>query len=90
MTHVATSYDANSKLEKNYGYLVAHSKYAQIIESLLHLINFTRLDIAYVVCRLSRYTHNPNNKHWFSLNRLMKYLRGTMNYAIMYSGFPST
>ena len=50
VTHVATPCDANSKLEKNYGDLVAQFKYAQIIESLLHLMNFTRTDIAYDVC----------------------------------------
>ena len=54
----------------------------------MHLMNFSRLDIAYAVCRLSRYTHNPNNDHWSALARLMKYLRGTMNYGILYSGFP--
>ena len=33
VTHVATTYDANSKLKKNYGDQVAQSKYIQIIES---------------------------------------------------------
>ena len=54
----------------------------------MHLMNFSRSDIAYVVCRLSRYTHNPNNDHWSALVTLMKYLKGTMNYCIIYSGFP--
>ena len=40
------------------------------------------------MCRLSRYTHHPNNDHWSALARLMKYLSGTMNYGILYSGFP--
>ena len=55
----------------------------------MHLMNFTRPDIAYVVCRLSLYTHNNNKEHWSALMRLMKYLRGTMNYDILYSEFPS-
>ena len=55
----------------------------------MHLMNFSRPDIAYVVCRLSRYTHNLNNDHWSALARLMKYLRGTMNYGILYNGFPA-
>lgn len=53
-------------------------------------MNFTRLDIAFIMCRLSRYTHNPNKKYWSALNRLMKYLRVTTNYDIMYSEFSST
>ncbi|XP_071940012.1 uncharacterized protein [Coffea arabica] len=89
VTPVSTPYDANIQLRKNNGDPIAQSKYAQIIGSLMHLMNFTRPDIAYAVCRLSRYTHNPNREHWFALVRLMKYLRGTMNFGILYSGFPN-
>ncbi|XP_071933566.1 uncharacterized protein [Coffea arabica] len=89
VTPVSTPYDANTQLKKNNGDPIAQSKYAQIIGSLMHLMNFTRPDIAYAVCRLSRYTHNPNREHWFALVRLMKYLRGTMNFGILYSGFPT-
>ena len=55
----------------------------------MHLMKFSGIDIAYAVCRLSRYTHNLNNDHRNALTRLMKYLRGTMNYGILYSGFPA-
>ena len=55
----------------------------------MHLMNFSRPDIVYVVCRLCRYTHNPNNDHWNALARLIKYFRGTMNYGILYSGYPA-
>ena len=85
---VSTPYDANTHLMKNRGDPMGQAEYAQIIGSLMHLMNFSRPDIAYAVCRLSRYTHNPNNDHWSALARLMKYLRGTMNYGILYSGFP--
>nr|XP_033510309.1 secreted RxLR effector protein 161-like [Nicotiana tomentosiformis] len=87
---MSTHFDANSQLKKNNSDPVAQSKYAQIIESLMYLMNFTRPDIAYVVCRLSRYSLDPNNEHWSALARLIKYLRGTMNYGILYSEFPST
>jgi hypothetical protein len=86
---VSTPYDSNSHLKKNKGDPVDQTQYAQIIGSLLHLMNFSRPDIAYAVGRLSRYTHNPNQDHWEALARVMKYLRGTMNYGIEYSGFPA-
>ena len=63
-------------------------EYAQVIGSVMHLMNFSRPNIAYAVCKLCRYTHNLNNDHWSALPRLMKYLRGIMNYGILYSGFP--
>ena len=72
---VSTPYDANTHLMKNQGDPVGQTEYAQIIRSLMHLMNFSRPDIAYVVCRLNRYTHNPNNDHWSALAKLMKYLR---------------
>ncbi|RVW28420.1 hypothetical protein CK203_115015 [Vitis vinifera] len=39
--------------------------------------------------RLSRYTQSPNQDHWTVVSRVLKYLRGTINYGLCYSGFPS-
>ena len=86
---VSTPYDCNLQLKKNREEPIAQTQYAQIIGSLLHLMNFSRPDIAYAVGRLSRYTHNPGQDHWDALARLMRYLRGTMDYGIEYSGFPA-
>ncbi|RVW82983.1 Retrovirus-related Pol polyprotein from transposon TNT 1-94 [Vitis vinifera] len=49
----------------------------------------SQLDIAYAVGRLSRYTQSPNQDHWTVVRRVLKYLRGTINYGLCYSGFPS-
>ena len=54
---LSTPYDANSQLKKNKDDVVSQLKYAQIIGSLMHLINFTWPDIAYVVCRLGKDIH---------------------------------
>ena len=60
---VSTPYDVNTHLMKNRDDPMGQAEYAQIIGSLMHLMNIFRPDIAYVVYRLSRYTHNPNNDH---------------------------
>nr|CAN80986.1 hypothetical protein VITISV_030770 [Vitis vinifera] len=39
--------------------------------------------------RLSRYTQSPNQDHWTIVRRVLKYLRGTINYGLCFSGFPS-
>ncbi|XP_058208299.1 secreted RxLR effector protein 161-like [Rhododendron vialii] len=49
----------------------------------------TRPDIAYVVGRLSRYTNNPGHVHWHAVYRVLRYLKGTIDYGIIYSGYPS-
>ena len=45
--------------------------------------------MAYVVNRLSKYTHNPSDKHLSAWIRILEYLRGTINYGLTYSGYPS-
>ena len=55
---VSTPYDSNTHLMKNRGDPMNQAEYAQIIGSLMRLMNFSRPDITYAVCRLSRYTHN--------------------------------
>ena len=60
---MSTPYDANTRLMKNRGDLGGQAIYAQIVGSLMHLMNFSKPDVAYAMCRLSRYTHNPNNDH---------------------------
>ena len=53
---VSTPYDPSSQLKKNREHSVAQIEFAQIIGSLMYLMNCTRPDIAYVVHRLSQYT----------------------------------
>ena len=71
---VKTPYDSSIHLKKNKGDSISQEQYAKIIGSVMFLMNYTRPDIAYVVSRLSRYTHNPNREHWVALIRLLKYL----------------
>ena len=51
-------------------------------------MNSTRPDIAFVVSRLSRYTHNPSKDHWATVDRLARYLRGTIDYGLEYNSSP--
>ena len=52
-------------------------------------MNYTRPDITYAMGRLDRYTHCLNKDHWTTLYPVLKYLKGTINYSLMYCGFPS-
>ena len=84
----ATPYDPNIHLVKNNGEPVSQLKYSQLIGSLLYIANKSRPDISYAISRLSRYTHNPSEIHWIALKRVFRYLRGTLDYALFYKGFP--
>ena len=85
---MSTSYDTNTQLKKNTSDGVLQSEYAQIIGSLMYLLNCTRPNIVYAVSRLSRYTHIPNKNHWTALERLAKYLRGTIDYGLKFESSP--
>ena len=54
----------------------------QIIRSLMYLMNCIRLDIAYAVSELSRYTSNPSDDHWTALLRVLGYVSHTKEYAL--------
>ncbi|KAL1339600.1 hypothetical protein AAHE18_U050200 [Arachis hypogaea] len=86
---ISILYDLSLHLFKHKGDSVSQIEYACIISRLMYLMNCTRFDIAYAINRLSRYTHNHNKDHWITLTRIMRYLKGTNNFGLLYSGYPS-
>ena len=51
-------------------------------------MNYTRLDIAYTVNKLNRYTNNPSDDHWTVLLRVVGYLKNTKEYALRNEKYP--
>ena len=86
---VTTPFEHSIKLKPNEGCPVRQHEYAKVIGSLMYAMTCTRLGIAYVVGRLIKYTSNPNKEHWHAVYRVLKYLKGTINYNLVYSGNPS-
>ena len=74
MSSMSIPFDSKVHLIKNRGNSVSQDKYAQMISStLMFLTNCTRPNIAYVVGRLSRYTHNPSIEYCDAISRLLRY-----------------
>lgn len=86
---VSTPYDSQVKLYPNEGRIVTQLEYSRVIGSLMYAMTCTRPDIAYAVCKLSKYTSKPSHMHWQAVNGVLKYLKEAMNYGIIYSGYPS-
>ncbi|GKC43187.1 hypothetical protein Tco_1060909 [Tanacetum coccineum] len=38
---------------------------------------------------MSRYTSNPGTQHWQAIQRVLKYLKKTIDYRLTYTGYPS-
>ncbi|CAJ2637004.1 unnamed protein product [Trifolium pratense] len=84
-----TPYDPSVKLFKNTGDSVRQTEYASIIGSLRYATDCTRPDIAYVVGLLCRFTSRPSDEHWHAIERVMRYLKRTMNLGLHYQRFPA-
>jgi len=59
-------------------------KYMFMLGGLLYLSNGTRVDIAYAVNYLARYSQNPKEKHWDALRHVMEYIITNDEYALVY------
>jgi hypothetical protein len=84
-----TPYDPSVTLRKNKKETRDQLRYSQVIGSLMYLASATRPDISFAVSKLSRFMSNPGIDHWHALERVMRYLNGTMSYGIHYSGHPA-
>jgi transposase InsO family protein len=64
--------------------------YQQAIGAIMYAMQGTRPDIAYAVTALSQFSHNPGHVHWTGVKRLLRYLRGTIDFKLTYAGSPSS
>ncbi|TYK06159.1 gag/pol protein [Cucumis melo var. makuwa] len=58
--------------------------YASAVGSLMHAMLCTRPDICYSVEIVSRYQSNPGRDHWTTVKNILKYLRRTKDYMLVY------
>jgi hypothetical protein len=54
----------------------------------MYLSSTTRPDISFAVSKLSRFISNLGDTHWHALERVLRYLNGTMSYGIHYTRYP--
>ncbi|KAM1032295.1 hypothetical protein ACFX2I_035891 [Malus domestica] len=58
-------------------------QYRRIVGSLLYL-TATRPDIMYASSLLARFMHSPTNKHFGTAKRVLRYIKGTLDYGLEY------
>ncbi|GKD14744.1 zinc finger, CCHC-type containing protein, partial [Tanacetum coccineum] len=88
-TLVSTPMDTSEKLMPNNGEAVSQLEYSRVIGCMMYAMTCTRPDIAFVVGNLSSYTSNPSNRHWQAIQWVSKYLKKTIDYSLIYTGYPS-
>ncbi|KAK3018739.1 hypothetical protein RJ639_003033 [Escallonia herrerae] len=57
--------------------------YRQLVGSLIYL-TLTRPDISYAVCVMNRYMQNPKKLHLEAVRRILRHVKGTLDYGIIY------
>ena len=60
--------------------------YQSITGSLNHLAVYSRPDIPFTVSKLSQYNKDPSNTHLKAAHHVLRYIKGTRKYSIMYGG----
>lgn len=64
--------------------LVDPELYQSCIGSLLYMSIKTRPDIAYAVGNVAKFCSKPNKTHWSAVKRILRYLKGTVNYGLLF------
>lgn len=58
--------------------------YKEAVGSLLYLAMVTRPDLTYAVNSVSQYAESPKKAHWCAVKRILKYVKGTVDYGILF------
>lgn len=58
--------------------------YREAIGSLLFIAKVSRPDIEYAINRASQFLTNYSQMHWQTVKRILRYLKGTIDYGIIY------
>ncbi|XP_026410095.1 uncharacterized protein LOC113305228 [Papaver somniferum] len=83
---MATPMEAGLKLLKDEGKLLKDpTLYRQLVGSLIYL-TITRPDILYAVGVVSQFMEKPCVSHWIAAKRVLRYVKGTLEYGLMYTG----
>ena len=59
--------------------------YLSAIGALFYLTNFTRLDIAFAVNLLARFSASPTRRHWNDIKHIFRYLQGSQDLGLLFT-----
>ncbi|XP_019153734.1 PREDICTED: uncharacterized protein LOC109150298 [Ipomoea nil] len=65
------------------------TQYRRLVGALQYL-TITRPDLSFAVNRLCQFMHSPTDDHWVLLKRVLRYIKGTLNYGLRLSPSVST
>lgn len=66
------------------------NQYQKLIGCLEYAANATRPDITYSVHRLAQFSSNPDPNHYKAAKRILRYLKGTIDFCLVFHGGKTT
>ncbi|SGY20946.1 BQ5605_C016g08173 [Microbotryum silenes-dioicae] len=60
------------------------TRYLQAIGSLMYAAVGTRLDLAFVVSYLARFSQQPGPEHWTAIKHVLRYIKGMLDLGLTY------
>ncbi|WVZ70234.1 hypothetical protein U9M48_018914 [Paspalum notatum var. saurae] len=79
----STPVDTQAKLSEDAGPPVADPTAYRNLAGALQYLTFTRPDITYAVQQVCLHMHDPREPHLTAVKRLLRYLRGTVDYDLL-------
>ncbi|GJV75638.1 ribonuclease H-like domain-containing protein [Tanacetum coccineum] len=76
-----TPIDTESKLGSD-GDMESNPTLYRSLAGSLHYLTFTRPDISYAVQQVCPYMHDPREPHFSALKRILRYVRGILDYGL--------
>lgn len=59
--------------------------YRELLGSLMYLMLGSRPDLSFSINKLSRFQETPTDEHWSYLKGILRYIKGTSDYELVYS-----
>jgi hypothetical protein len=80
---VSTPVDTQAKVSAESGPPVADPTHFRSLAGALQYLTFTRPDITYAVQQICLHMHDPREPHLTAMKRILRYLRGTLDYGLL-------
>lgn len=63
---------------------MSHIPYSNAVGNLMYVVICTRPNLAHVVSVVSRFMHNPGKEHWNAVMWILRYLKGTSHFGLLF------
>ena len=63
---------------------MSHISCSNVVGNLMYAMICTRPDLAHVVSVVSRFMHNPGKEHWNAVKWILRYLKGTFHFGLLF------